>query len=128
MKKFLSTILNHERYQAIALLAVCVLSGWFFGCHSRVKSLLRPQEKVTRAELAAEIDHFLTMAELRKADLDRQDNLKRQILEFTMVATQTGALNVSGLLPLAFSILGVGAIVDNTRKRKELKGMTKIEP
>ena len=123
MKKLLETLLNHERYQSIAVVLIMALLIWTYGCPSRVKSLNRPGTRVTRAELQIEIDTLLATAEAHLVDLDRQVNVKRLIYDNLLLTAQSGQFNLLGLVAAAFTTLGIGATVDNVRKRKELKDL-----
>jgi len=113
--------LNHERYQVIAVV-VCLLI--IFGglcCESKTRSLKDPTQKVTRDELQIEVNTFIAKAELRFKDLDRQDELKSLLYEHLMLWSTTGTFNPSALIPLLASVLGVGAVADNVRKRLVIK-------
>lgn len=114
-------LINHERYQAIAIGCVVVLLLWFFGCESKVRSLANPQTLVTRAGLEAEVDFYLAQAEIRFNDLDRQDAFKTKLMEAAAIAAEGGKINILGLILANIGILGAGAAVDNVRKRKIIK-------
>lgn len=122
MKK-LKNLLNHERYQAIAIAVILALLVWFYGCESKVASLSDPAKQVTRAELKIELDTILASAEHRYSQLDKQDALRQAIVEHALIVGQTGALNPYGLIALVAGALGVGATVDNVRKRAEIKNL-----
>ncbi|GAH72179.1 unnamed protein product, partial [marine sediment metagenome] len=68
--------LNHERYQSVAVLAICISLLYFYGCDSQVRSILDPQQKITRQGLEFEVDQFMMQVELRYNELDRQDEIK----------------------------------------------------
>lgn len=121
MKKLLNTMLNHERYQTIAVILIIILLIWAYGCPSKVESLHSPGKRVTRAEFEIETKGLLSTAEVRLIDLDRQDNIKRLIFENLLLTAQSGQFNLVGLVAGVATLLGIGATVDNVRKRKELK-------
>lgn len=118
------TFLNHERYQVICLVVCLAIIVTGLCCESQTTSIVDPGRKVTRSELKAELDKLLIDVDLRYADLDKQDELKALIYEHTMLWSMTGTFNPSALVPLLASVLGVGAVVDNVRKRKDLKALT----
>jgi len=121
MLKKLLDFLNHERYQVFAI-AICVgLLIWFIGCESKVRSITDPSQMVTRNELVAEIDFYLANAEIRFADLDKQDELKQTLLDAALLYGQTGTINPLGLMATLAGVLGIGATVDNVRKRRDLR-------
>jgi len=121
MKKLLDTFLNHERYQTIAIILIIILLIWSYGCPSKVQSLRSPGQRVTRSEFEIEVTSLLSTAEVRLLDLDRQDNIKRLIFDNLLLTAQSGQFNLVGLVAGVATILGIGATVDNVRKRKELK-------
>jgi len=112
---------NHERYQIITVLIVIAFIGWIQGCPSTCKSLLDDTKQVTRNELAAELDLLHTRAADRVETLDQQDLLKGAIAENALLFSTTGTVNPVGLMTVVFSILGIGATVDNIRRRKDAK-------
>jgi len=121
MKKLLETMFNHERYQSIAVILIAALLVWTYGCPSHVDSLTVPGKSVTRPELQIELDTIVAMAAARSADLDKQDSIKQLIFQQAMLTAQGGQINLMGVIAAAAATLGIGATVDNVRKRKELK-------
>lgn len=121
MKKLLLTLFNHERYQSIATIVALGLLIWFFGCESKVESVITPNKKVTRGELRIELDGIVDLIGLRATDLDKQDELKQLLLKNALLIAQGGTVNPVGVITTVAAVLGVGAAVDNVRKRKEIK-------
>lgn len=119
--KKLKLWLNHERYQVVSVVLVIVFVIWIQGCPSTCTSLLDETRKVTRNELQAELDLLHTRAADRVETLDQQDLLKGAIAENALLFTTTGTFNPVGLMTVVFSILGVGATVDNIRRRKDAR-------
>lgn len=124
--------IRHNQGLFIALLISAGLLIWTFGCRSMVGSLIEPDKRVTRDELAleldsecarleAELDLLIKRAAVKVAELDRQDEIKRKLFEFAAITAQAGTVNPAGVLALAGSILGFGAIVDNRIKDKVIK-------
>lgn len=107
---------------------LCILTiVWVYGCPSRVTSITKAPELVTRAELEIEVDYFLEMAEVRFAELDQQDEFKRTIFAFAISLLESGSLNPGAVALVLGNLLGLGAIIDNVRKRtyiNTLKGET----
>jgi hypothetical protein len=104
---------------------------WTYGCESQVTSPITGK-LVTYAELAlditaeskrieGELDLLNKQAELRFAELERKEEIKRKLYEFAAIATQNNAFNPTGLITLVGSLLGVGAIVDNRIKDVVIK-------
>ncbi len=121
MKDFLKTLLNHERYQSVAVVIAAALLVWFYGCESSVESIITPNKKVTRAELRIELDGIVELVSLRRSDLDKQDLIKDALLKNALLIAQGGTINPVGAVTAVAAVLGIGAAADNVRKRKEIK-------
>ena len=124
--------IRHNQGIFASVIICIILLVWTFGCQSRVASLLHPAQRVTRAELTLEVDQeakrleaelelLSKAAELKMAQLDEQDQLKKQLFDFAALTAQTGTFNPAGLIALTGSIMGFGAIVDNRIKDKVIK-------
>jgi len=124
--------IRHNQGLFAALVISVLLCIWTFGCESRVGSLTTPDKLVTRDELSIEIsteqarlENELVLlqkaAEAKLAQLDRQDAIKKQLLDFGLLSLSTGQVNPAGLVGLLTGILGVGVIVDNRIKDKVIK-------
>ncbi len=121
MAKKLLDLTKKEIGQIIAIILAAGLLFWAYGCESKVKALNGSLRSVTRAELAMELDLILAKAELRFADLDQQDRIKKVLFDNAMLYAQSGTINPFGVLTTLAGIIGLGATVDNVRKRKEIK-------
>lgn len=121
-----------------ALVIIVGIMIWGFGCQSKVTSLTEPSIKVTRAELEVEIDGevlrlereleiLMRQAALKVQDLDRQDEIKAKLFEFAALSVKTNAVNPGGAVALAFSIFGIGAVIDNRIKDKVIKNRPKVK-
>lgn len=128
MWKKITEFCNHERYQVIsvALCLVIIVTG--LCCESQTTSIIDPTKKITRAQLNAELEKMAIDLDQRYAELDKQDELKAVLYEHLMLWTTTGTFNPTALVPLLASLLGVGAITDNVRKRITIKKMNNAGP
>jgi len=119
--------IRHNYGAVLAAVFVCGLLIWIVGCQSQVSSLSDPETKVTREQLRVEYEDAIADLQrqvetlgntyrLKQEELDRQDSLKKQLLEVGAVVAETGKVNLLGLLGIAGGILGVGIAVDNRRK------------
>ena len=97
LKKFLAWC-NNNHWYVIGTIILASLSYWLVGCHSTVSSLLTPEKKVTRGELQAELEYIINLAETRKDELNRQDEIKAQLLNIASVVSSDGTFNPSGLI------------------------------
>lgn len=120
MKK-LAELFRHYQGTSIAIIIVIASLYWIYGCESKVMSITNAPAKVTRPELKIEIDAFLATAEIRYAELDKQDEFKEKIVEFGMVVVEGGTLNPAGVAVGLLGVLGIGAVVDNRIKDKVIK-------
>jgi hypothetical protein len=121
MGKIWNVLANGERYQTVAAIVAILSLVWFFGCETEVPSVQNPEVKVCAPELEAELAMVLSKYEKRFRDIDRIDQFKALAFQQGQTLAAGGALNLPGLIGTVAAILGVGAIVDNTRKRAEIK-------
>lgn len=91
-----------------------------YSCQSVVVSTVYPTRKITRPELVAEVDLFLSQAAAKFDDLDRQDLVKGTIFNSVLDLAQGKAVNPIGVAVTLASILGLGAAADNIRKTTHL--------
>ena len=120
MKK-LAELFRHYQGTSIAIVIVIASLYWIYGCESKVMSIINMPAKVTRSELKIEIDAFLATAEIRYAELDKQDEFKKKVVEFAVIMAEGGTLNPAGVVVGLAAVLGVGGIVDNRKKDSLIK-------
>lgn len=101
------------------IIAIAVLI-WAYGCQSQVTSILYAPGLVNRGELQIEVDTFIAQAELKFADLDRQDELKSTLFNTAIDFMQGGKINPVAIALVIGNLIGVGAIGDNIRKRTHI--------
>ncbi len=124
MKKFLELIFNHERYQTIAVIIAGLLLLYFYGCAPKCISILNPPQRITRPQLEIEIDTFIARANIGYATIEQQEEFRDLLWQQSLTYATTGAINPLALLQSLGAIWGIGATVDNVRKRKEIKRLT----
>lgn len=105
-----------------SILAIAILV-WVYGCPSQVVSISNPPALVTRPALELEVDHFLKQAEMRFAELDQLDEFKRTIFAMAMDFMSEGKVNPLAIAITLGNLLGIGAVVDNVRKRTLINTM-----
>ncbi len=116
----------------MSIVVIIPIMIWCFGCQSQVSSMIEPSRLVNRDELQLEIDSVIIRleteldmkmrsADLKMADLDRQDAIKAKLMNFAAITAEGQTVNPAGVIGLLFSILGVGAIADNRIKDKVIK-------
>lgn len=130
--KVVWTWIRHNQGLAVSAAICIVLLIWTFGCESKVRSLIRPDEEVNRAEFALEVqelskkqeidpDWLMGRAKLGFDKLDRDDAIRDQLFQFAALSASTGGVSTAGVITLLGSILGMGAVVDNRMKDKVIK-------
>lgn len=119
MKK-LYIFLAAEAGQVASILFCLGIIFYIYGCESKVMSLNGPH-LVSRAILQLELDTYLRTAEIRFAQLDRKDAFKQALFNQALITTQTGTINPYGVIISLLGALGIGATVDNVRKRSALR-------
>ena len=117
----LKQVIRHNQFLATALVIVICMSIWMIGCESTTQSPLRPETKVTRAELQDEIAAFATKVDQAIIDLDRQDVFKQKLAEIGIAVAQGGTIDPIGAGVTLIGILGLGAVADNRKKDSIIK-------
>lgn len=131
MKKLWKAI-DHNQMLSVMVLVSIGIVYYVVGCQSTVRSILNPTTKLTREELKvevdvevrrleAELDKLSAQAALKNKDLDRQDEIKRKLVEFGLSISTGGQINPLGVATLVGGLLGVGFAVDNRSKDKLIK-------
>lgn len=127
MKKLFTEVMNfcsHNTGIVVGQLLCFAVLLWAYGCESKVPSIITPSARVSRSELLVEVDSFLAVADLRFADLNKQDQFRNTIFEHAALWAQGGIVNPTGLALSLMAIIGTGATVDNvTKRRRENKAL-----
>lgn len=101
---------------------------WIYGCESTVTSLNGPELRVTRTELNHELEQFLALANIKFAQLDKQDEFKRIIFNNAVILGTGGTVNPIGVITALFALTGLAATADDIRLRKERKKLITYTP
>lgn len=86
---------------ANVLLLLCV------SCPPTTKSLFNNSKKITRPELQLELDTIIATAQLRLADLDKQQQLRDVILKNALIMVETGTFSPFGMATALFGFYGI---------------------
>ncbi len=130
--KNLGKWISHNQGVALSLILIVGVSIWTFGCEAKVESLVTPGKKVNASELAVEIDFevarlnleiekLIAQGNLLAADLQRMEEIKQKVINFAAITLDAGTVNPAGVVGLLFSVLGIGAVIDNRIKDKVIK-------
>lgn len=92
----------------IIMVLTCVGFAFYcYACESKVRSLTDRNHLVNRQELQLELDQFISMAQFRMADLDRQDAFRAIVLQNALVLVQGQPLNPLGIITTIAAVYGV---------------------
>jgi len=101
-------------WQSIMIVLVTIgFVIFMYGCEPKVKSLNHSGQFVTRAELQLELETLMTLAEIRVADLDRQQALRNLILQNALILAAGQPLNPVGILTAVAALYGIGTASKN---------------
>lgn len=87
------------------------------GCEPTVKSIIDDNKLVTRAELNVELERIVQEAALRNADLDKQEEVRKIILQNALLLASGQPLNPVGIITGLAAIYGIGSGVQSVKKR-----------
>lgn len=95
---------------AIIITTVLVTAAFViycYGCEPKTPSLSMPSKRINRQELQLELDQFISMAQLRMADLDQQEQLRSIVLQNALILVQGNPYNPVGIITAVAAIYGV---------------------
>jgi len=125
--KKIGEVVRHNQFIMTAIVIGVVMVVWVYGCASTTKSPWKPEEKLTREELTAEIELMNTKIKTAYADLEKQELFKQELFKVGVIMAEGGTVNPIGVGIGLLGILGIGAVADNRKKDsviKTLKGKT----
>ena len=111
----------------ITVLACVGFTIYCYGCEPKVASLTNRSRLINRQELQLELDQFITMAQIRMVDLDKQDQLRAIVLQNALILVQGQPLNPVGLITAIAAVYGISQGGHNVKTavqtaRKKRKG------
>ena len=102
-----------------------------YGCEPKVRSLTNRTQLVNRQELQLELDQFITMAQLRMLDLDKQEELRAIVLQNALILVQGNPLNPLGIITALAAVYGIAQggrnvknVVKTVRKNRKVNNGT----
>lgn len=101
----------------VALLFGVFMIYYGYGCESKTQSLNTHGKQVTRQELQMELETLMSLAQIRKLDLDRQDRIKTIILDNALILVEGNQVNPLGILT---GILGLYGFTQGTKNVTEV--------
>ena len=128
MKKLLTTLFNHNRYQSISIIISISLLVIWLGCEPKAKSIRNPALLINRAQMKAELDSIIIQVQNSVDEMDRREKVLNYLFQQALIVAESGTVNPIGILTSLGAILGIGAGVDNVRNRKKIKTLEKPDP
>ncbi len=116
--------IRHNPFFCIAFIVLIILLLWIFGCEPTTTSPLDPAARLTRSQLKIEFETYMQRVELANADLTRKEQLRDLLINQAFIIAEAGTVNPIALLTSAFSILGIGSVLDNRRKDRVIERKT----
>ncbi len=98
-----------KKYSTLLISAlICIVFFFYcYGCESKVNSLTDRTRQINRQELQLELDQFINMAQLRMADLDKQDELRAIVLQNALILVQGQPFNPVGIITAIAAVYGI---------------------
>lgn len=91
----------------ITILVSIGLVFYLVACEPKTMSLREEDKRVNRQELQLELDQVIGLAQLRMADLERQEQLRAIILQNALILVQGQPFNPVGLITAAAAVYGL---------------------
>ena len=124
MVKLFKTLLNHERYQSCSIILCVVMIIFMASCRPRCNSLINPGTKITAEELQGEVELLNGRIQSEIKSLEQQEAIRTLLLSLAQTSIAAGSFNITSAATGAIALLGTGAFIDNTRKRKTIKTLS----
>ncbi|MBA7526367.1 hypothetical protein ES705_18529 [subsurface metagenome] len=99
MKKYTTLIIT-------GLLSIGMMI-FLYSCEPKVPSLIDRTAMVNRQELQLELDQLIGIAQIRMADLDKQEQLRGIIIQNALMIVQGQPFNPFGLLTAVAALYGI---------------------
>ncbi len=122
----LSFIFKYKSIIVTVIITFAVII-WCYGCEAKVESLRSNVKRVNRQELQLELDTIITMAQLRMADLDKQEQLRGIVLQNALILVEGQPFNPLGILTAVAALYGtmqggtnISRVVKNTVKKRKV--------
>jgi len=108
-------IKNHFSIMLTVLITVGV-SIFICACEPKVPSLNNTKRLISRTELQFELDSIISLAQMRMADLNRQEALRNLILQNSLVLIQGQPFNPVGIITGIAALYGITQAGTNVTK------------
>lgn len=107
-----------KHWPVMLAMALGVFMIYFgYGCESRTQSLNTENKQVNREELQMELETLMSLAQIRKLDLDKQDRIRTIILDNALILIEGSQVNPLGIIT---GILGLYGFTQGTKNVTEV--------
>ena len=115
-----------SNHRGIITIVITVFMGiYLYACQSTTRSLIDPNTRVSREELQIELETIQSRYKISQADLDKQDAIKKMLLENAILIASGSPLNPLGVLSGIAAIYGITAagssVVSTVKKNRTAK-------
>ena len=100
----------------LTALTCCGFLVYCYGCEPKTRSLISTDRLINRQELQLELDQFITMAQIRMADLDKQEQLRAVILQNALILVQGQPYNPVGIITAIAAVYGISQGTRNVKQ------------
>jgi len=110
---------EYLKNKSTIILIVCVTIGFLFyaySCEPKVTSLFDKKRTITRQELQLELDQLLALADIKMAELEKQEKIRGIILQNALILVQGQPFNPAGLITAIASTYGIIAAATKTKE------------
>jgi uncharacterized membrane protein len=117
----LTEIFRHYQATVVAIVICVILVIYGYGCQIKTQNPFNPTEKVTMAELEAQVNLYVTKVSAAYDNIEKQEAIRKAILEAGMAYAGGGAVDPLGLASTLMGIVGIGSVIDNRKKDSLIK-------
>jgi len=115
------TAIRHNHILIVGVVICAVLLVWSYGCQITTRNPFAPTQQVTRPELEAEVENYVSKVSLAYNDLAKKEEIRTLVFNSAVAYADGGGINPLGVITALFGILGSGAMLDNRRKDAVIK-------
>jgi len=115
------TTLRHNQTLVVSVLICLALLVWGYGCKITTDSPLGTGQQVTRNQLDAQVESYVSQVTSAYDDLATKEAIRALVFNSVVAYAQGDGINPIGVVTSLAGILGIGAVVDNRRKDAVIK-------
>lgn len=109
-------MLKHNKFIVTSVIVSILIVIYAYGCQPSTVNPFNPSQKVTRAQLDADVQKYVADVKIAYADIQRQEQVRDALVNAGLAYTQGEGVSPVGVAATILGILGIGAVVDNRVK------------